>query len=234
MSLRIEEWDIDELCDANSEFPDDIYASLPALPPELQSLTVAFSYMSDTCAILKLGTLPPSLQYLEVSIPASDCWGLVDLHGLPESLRVLRIKEGMSPAKLVALPPRLQVLELDYIWNKQLPPLPQSLRKFSIGCRGYKLSLPDLPPALEDLSLQNYRGPLPELPSRLKRLGVHDCDVQFPPVLPASLHSVCSSFYDDSELQLPGFRHACRGLWVRIGEEGEASSERGFALAQQL
>eukprot|EP00611_Tribonema_gayanum_P028852 TRINITY_DN7545_c0_g1_i3.p1 TRINITY_DN7545_c0_g1~~TRINITY_DN7545_c0_g1_i3.p1 ORF type:complete len:293 (+),score=47.35 TRINITY_DN7545_c0_g1_i3:74-880(+) len=133
MSLRIEESDIDELCDADSEFPDDIYASLPALPPELQSLTVAFSYMSDTCAFLKLGTLPPSLQYLEVSIPASDCWGMVDLQGLPESLRVLRIKEGMSPTNLVALPPHLEVLELDYPQNVQMPPLPQSLRQFRTG-----------------------------------------------------------------------------------------------------
>ncbi|KAG5184782.1 hypothetical protein JKP88DRAFT_313923 [Tribonema minus] len=192
--------------------------------------------MPGTCAIPKLGTLPPSLQYLEVSIPGSDCLGVVDLQGLPESLRVLRIKEGMTPTNLVALPPHLQVLELDYPQDEQLPPLPQSLRKFRMGCLAYKFSLPDLPPALEDLSLKDYHGPLPELPSTLKRPGVHECAVQFPPVLPASLRSVSShyddpdlqspgsSHYDDPELQLPGFRHACRGLWVRIGAEGEASS----------
>ncbi|KAG5181094.1 hypothetical protein JKP88DRAFT_322077 [Tribonema minus] len=224
MSLRIEEWSIHQLSDADSEFPDSIHASLPALPPELQSLTVAFSYMSDTCAILKLGTLPPSLQYLEVSIPASDCSGLVDLQGLPESLRVLRIKEGMSFTKLVALPPHLQVLELDYHRNKQLPPLPQSLRKFHMGCLGYERSLPDLPPALEHLSLEYYRGPLPELPSTLKQLEVRRCTVQLPPVLPASLHSVCSTDNNRPELQLPGFRPAYGDFWVRIGEEGETSS----------
>ncbi|KAG5179447.1 hypothetical protein JKP88DRAFT_280364 [Tribonema minus] len=224
MSLRIQRWCIYELRDADSEFADDIYASLPALPPELQSLTVAFSYMCDTCAILQLGALPPSLQYLEVSIPASSCWAVVDLQGLPESLRVLRIRDGMSPDKLGALPPHLQELELGSVRNKQLPPLPQSLRRFRLRCLGYELSLPDLPPALEVLSLEYYSGPLPELPATLKQLGLLDCTVQLPPVLPASLRSVDSSNYDDPELQLPGFRHVYGDFWVRIGEEGEASS----------
>lgn len=155
-------------------------SSLPALPPNLQSLSL------NTCAFTAYpNNIPNTITTLKIRYST-----IAAIPSLPPNLTTLEVKNSPITA-LPPLPASLQYLTTSYCNISALPPLPAGLK--SLQCDNNPiLALPTLPSGLQTLNAQSCQlTSLPgTLPPMLKYLNCTDNIVNTLPPLPAGLQQL--------------------------------------------
>lgn len=161
------------------QFPTDFKSSdlTCSLPPTLTNLTIHFNspQIQDlhSLEMLCIGVrmeddshvyLPPSIHHLSIRSYTSPKRASFD--PLPSITRLIL---GYS-CEVTILPPFLEQLTLDDIYNDPLPPLPSTLTHITID--QFTHPLPPLPDSLSKLCFteNEYNFPLPKLPEQLRHL----------------------------------------------------------------